>query len=137
MNQYVELEHQTRVSELTRTAGKNRFIALNMFDVTDIEKYVAYFSRLPELTAPYGARPVAFGRVRDVVTGDVAPRQVLFVVEWESEEAFNKFRDDPTLADFHPLREGGTASYVWHTFDGVDLLSPDLSLDDIAAVLTP
>ena len=74
MNQYVE--HQARVAAIGEAAGKYRFIALNLFDVTDVEKYVAYFSRLPELTEPYGARPVAFGRVRHNVTGDVSPRQL-------------------------------------------------------------
>ena len=81
---------------------------------------------------------VAFGRFRDHVTGDVEPRQVLFVVEWESEEAFNAFRDAPDLADMHPLRENGTASYVWQTFDGIDMSDPaNVSLDDVLAVLKP
>ncbi|ANS70356.1 hypothetical protein SLINC_8132 [Streptomyces lincolnensis] len=72
------------------------------------------------------------------MAGDLASRQVLFVVEWESEEAFNSFRDDPDLADLHPLRESGTASYVWQTFDGLDMSDPaDVSLDDVLAVLKP
>lgn len=104
--------------------SKKKFYALNMFDVTDVEKYVAYFSRLPEVAPQYGGRMVAFGRFRDNVAGDLAPRQVLFLVEWESEEAFNTFRDDPELVDFHPLRENGTASYIWQTFDGLDMVTP-------------
>ncbi|MFI8896115.1 hypothetical protein [Streptomyces paradoxus] len=69
-----------------------------------------------------------FSRFRDNVAGDLTPRQVLFLVEWESEEAFNRFRDDPELADLHPLRESGTASYIWQTFDGSDMSDPtDLS----------
>jgi uncharacterized protein (DUF1330 family) len=117
---------------------KKKFYALNMFDVVDVEKYLAYFSRLPEVAPKYGGRMVAFGRFRDSVAGDLAPRQVLFLVEWESEEAFNSFRDDPDLADLHPLRENGTASYVWQTFDGSDMSDPaDVSLDDVLAVLKP
>ncbi|MFH9822723.1 DUF1330 domain-containing protein [Streptomyces bobili] len=118
--------------------SKKKFYALNMFDVTDVEKYVAYFSRLPEVAPQYGGRMVAFGRFRDNVAGDLAPRQVLFLVEWESEEAFNTFRDDPELVDFHPLRENGTASYIWQTFDGLDMSDPaDVSIDDVLAVLKP
>lgn len=52
--------------------------------------------------------------------GDLVPRQVLFLVEWESEEA------------------SGTASYVWQTFDGADMSDPaGVSLDDVLAVLKP
>jgi uncharacterized protein (DUF1330 family) len=122
---------------MSQSSQKKKFLALNMFDVADVEKYLAYFSRLPEVAPQYGGRWVAFGRFRDHLTGDLAPRQVLLLVEWESEEAFNAFRDNPDLADFHPLREGGTASYIWQTFDGLDLFDPDLSVDEIVGVLTP
>ncbi|MEU9166194.1 DUF1330 domain-containing protein [Streptomyces sp. NPDC048420] len=117
---------------------KKVFYALNMFDVVDVEKHLAYFSRLPEVAPQYGGRMVAFGRFRDSVVGDLAPRQVLFLVEWDSEEAFNSFRDDPELADLHPLREDGTASYIWQRFDGSDMSDrAGVSLDDVLAVLTP
>ncbi|MFE7722659.1 hypothetical protein ACFU44_26875 [Nocardia rhizosphaerihabitans] len=80
---------------------------------------------------------VALGRFRDNVAGDLAPPQVLILVEWESEEAFISFRDDPDLADLHPLREASTASYIWQTFDGPDMSDPDLSLADMLRVLEP
>jgi uncharacterized protein (DUF1330 family) len=108
-----------------------------MFDVTDVEKYLAYFSRLPEVAPQYGGKWVAFGRFRDHLTGEVAPRQVLLLVEWESEEAFNAFRNNPDLADLHPLRENGTAQYIWQTFDGLDLFDPELSVDEIVGILKP
>jgi uncharacterized protein (DUF1330 family) len=122
---------------MSPSSQKKKFLALNMFDVDDVEKYLAYFSRLPEVAPQYGGRWVAFGRFRDHLTGDLAPRQVLLLVEWESEEAFNAFRNNPDLADFHPLREGGTSSYIWQTFDGLDLFDPGLSVDEIVGVLTP
>jgi uncharacterized protein (DUF1330 family) len=107
--------------------------------VTDVHTYLTYMSRLPETTEPYGARPIAFGRFLNHVAGDLEPRQILFLVEWESEEAFNRFRDDPDVADLHPLREDGTSasSYIWQTFEGIELLDPDLSLDELVAMLTP
>ncbi|MEU1276214.1 DUF1330 domain-containing protein [Streptomyces sp. NPDC005799] len=123
---------------MSEKSQKKKFYALNMFDVVELEKYLAYFGRLPEAAPRYGGRMVAFGRFQNNVTGDLAPRQVLFLVEWESEEAFNSFRDDPDLADLHPLRESGTASYIWQTFSGPDMSDPtDVSLDDILAVLKP
>ena len=119
-------------------SSQKKFYALNLFDVTDLEKYLAYFSRLPEAAPKYGGRMVGFGRFRDNVAGDLAPRQVLFLVEWASEEAFNSFRDDPDWADLHPLRENGTASYIWQTFDGIDMSDPtSVSIDDVLAVLKP
>src|SRR5206468_10509465 len=86
-------------------SSQKKFYALNLFDVTDLEKYLAYFTRLPEAAPKYGGRIVGLGRFRDTVAGDLTPRQVLFLVEWASEEAFNSFRDDPDLADLHPQRE--------------------------------
>lgn len=119
-------------------SSQKKFYALNMFDVTDLEKYLAYFSRLPEAAPKYGGRIVAFGRFRGHVTGDLAPRQVLFLVEWASEEAFNSFRNDPDWADLHPLREKGTGSYIWQTFDGLDMSDPvNVPIDDVLAVLKP
>jgi uncharacterized protein (DUF1330 family) len=123
---------------MSESSQKKRFYALNMFDVEDVEKYLAYFSRLPEAAPQYGGRMVAFGRFRHNVGGDLTPRQVLFLVEWASEEAFNSFRDDPDLADLHPLRESGTASYIWQTFEGPDMSDPTAaSLDDVLGVLKP
>jgi len=122
---------------MTDTAENKKFYALNLFDVADEEKYLAYFSGLPDLAPKYGARMVALGRFLGNVVGDLAPRQVLFVVEWASEEAFNSFRDNPDLADFHPLRELSTSSYLWQTFEGPDMYDPNLSLDDVLRVLKP
>lgn len=119
-------------------SSQKKFYALNLFDVTDLEKYLAYFTRLPEAAPKYGGRIVGLGRYRDTVAGDLAPRQVLFLVEWASEEAFNSFRDDPDWADLHPLRENGTASYIWQTFDGLDMSDPvNVPIDDVLAVLKP
>lgn len=118
--------------------SQKKFYALNMFDVADLDKYLEYFRRLPEEAPRYGGRMVTFARFLSNVSGDIEPRQVLFVVEWDSEEAFNAFRDDPDLADMHPLRESGTMSYVWQTFEGPDMNDPaSASIDDVLAVLKP
>ncbi|GAA2591005.1 DUF1330 domain-containing protein [Actinomadura fulvescens] len=98
--------------------------ALNLFDVADRDEYLAYSRRSAREVAAHGGRVVALGRFREQVTGDVEPRQVLILVEWESKEAFDSYRGDPALADLHPHRENGSSAYVWHLFDKLDDLRP-------------
>ena len=101
--------------------------ALNLFDVADQEEYLAYSRRSAREVRRHGGRVVALGRFRASVAGDVAPRQVLILVEWESEAAFESYRRDPALADLHPHRERGAGNYVWQLFDRLDDLRPILS----------
>ena len=48
-------------------------------------------------------RVVALGQFRESVTGDVEPRTVLILVEWDSKDAFDSYRNDPELADLHAV----------------------------------
>ena len=98
--------------------------ALNLFDVADRDEYLAYSRRSAREVAAHGGRVVALGKFRESVTGEIEPRQVLILVEWESKEAFDSYRDDPALADLHPHRENGSSGYVWHLFDRLDDLRP-------------
>lgn len=102
--------------------------ALNLFDIADREEYLAYSKRSPAEVAKHGGRVVAIGQFREAVTGDVTPRSVLIVVEWESEDAFNSYRNDPELAELHAHRENGSSSYIWHLFDRLDDLRPLLKV---------
>ena len=94
--------------------------ALNLFDLADNDEYLAYSRRSAREVAAHGGRVVALGRFRESVTGDMTPRQVMVLVEWESRAAFDSYRDDPALADLHPHREDGTSAYVWQLFDRLD-----------------
>lgn len=98
--------------------------ALNLFDVADRDEYLAYSRRSAREVQAHGGKVVALGRFRDTVAGDLAPRQVMIIVEWESKAAFDSYRDDPALADLHAHRENGTDAYVWHLFDKLDDLRP-------------
>jgi uncharacterized protein (DUF1330 family) len=100
--------------------------ALNLFDVADREEYLAYSRRSAAAVGRHGGRVVALGRFRESRAGDLAPRQVMILVEWESPAAFEAFRSDPDLADLHPHRERGTSGYIWHLFDRLDDLRPIL-----------
>ena len=98
--------------------------ALNLFNVADRDEYLAYSRRSAREVAAHGGRVVALGRFRESMTGDIAPRSVMIVVEWASREAFESYVSDPALADLHPHRVSGTRNYVWHLFDRRDDLRP-------------
>jgi uncharacterized protein (DUF1330 family) len=103
--------------------------ALNLFNVADRDEYLAYSRRSAAEVARHGGNVVALGKFRRAITGDLAPRRVLILVEWESEAAFDGYCNDPTLSDLHPHREKGSSDYVWHLFDRLDDLRPILKLD--------
>lgn len=104
--------------------------ALNLFDVSDRDEYLAYSKRSAREVAAHGGRVVALGRFREAAAGEIEPRQVLILVEWESKAAFDSYCADPALADLHPHRENGTSGYIWHLFDRLDDLRPILRAGD-------
>jgi len=106
--------------------------ALNLFDIVDREEYLAYSKRSAREVAAHGGKLVALGCFRETQKGDITPRQVLILVEWESREAFQRYLDDPAIADLHPLREKGTGNYIWHLFDRLEDLRPILKVSSAA-----
>lgn len=100
--------------------------ALNLFDVSNKQEYLAYSRRSAKEVQAHGGRVIALGKFRESVTGDIEPRSILIVVEWNSREAFEKYCNNPTLKDLHPHRINGTSNYVWHLFDKLTDLRPIL-----------
>lgn len=100
--------------------------ALNLFNVSNRDEYLAYSKRSAREVAAHGGRVVALGKFRQAAAGDIEPREVLILVEWESRDAFDAYCSDPALADLHPHRERGTRDYVWHLFDKLEDLRPIL-----------
>lgn len=100
--------------------------ALNLFDVSNKDEYLAYSRRSVKEVQAHGGRVVALGKFRTSAAGDIEPRTVLILVEWDSKEAFDSYCDDPALADLHPHRVDGTSNYIWHIFDKLDDLRPIL-----------
>jgi uncharacterized protein (DUF1330 family) len=100
--------------------------ALNLFNVTNRDEYLAYARRSTTAVQAHGGRVVALGKFREVAVGDMAPRTVLILVEWASRDAFDSYCNDPALADLHPHRVNGTSDYIWHLFDKLDDLRPIL-----------
>jgi len=104
----------------------NPVYALNLFNVSNKEEYLAYSRRSAREVAAHGGKVVALGKLREVAAGEIEPRTVMIVVEWESRDAFGRYCNDPELADLHPHRENGTDSYIWHLFDKLEDLRPIL-----------
>ena len=103
--------------------------ALNLFNVSNRDEYLAYSRRSAREVQAHGGRVVALGKFRESAAGELAPRAVMILVEWASKEAFDSYRDDPALKDLHPHRENGTRDYVWHLFDKLEDLRPVLKAD--------
>ena len=100
--------------------------ALNLFNVGNRDEYLAYAKRSAAEVAAHGGRVVALGQYRETAAGDLEPREVLILVEWESRDAFEHYCNDPALADLHPHRENGTEDYIWQLFDRLEDLRPIL-----------
>lgn len=61
--------------------------ALNLFNLKDKENY-ATFSKADEPGfAKHGGRVIAIGNLSSTPVGDIEPRQVLPLVEWESKKS--------------------------------------------------
>ncbi len=100
--------------------------ALNLFNVSNKDEYLAYSRQSAKEVKAHGGRVVALGKFRESAAGDVAPRNVLILVEWDSMEAFEGYCNDPSLAELHAHRVNGTDSYIWHLFDKLEDLRPIL-----------
>jgi uncharacterized protein (DUF1330 family) len=100
--------------------------ALNLFNVADRAEYLAYSRRSSKEVEAHGGRVVALGRFRESVAGDIAPRTVMILVEWNSKATFDGYRNDPKIADLHPHREKGASDYIWHLFEKLEDLRPIL-----------
>jgi uncharacterized protein (DUF1330 family) len=98
--------------------------ALNLFNVANKDEYLAYSRRSAREVQAHGGKVVALGRFREAAAGEIKPRQVLILVEWDSKEAFDSYCKDPALAELHPHRVNGTSDYIWHLFDRLDDLRP-------------
>lgn len=94
--------------------------ALNLFNVEDQAAYLAYAERAEKALQKYGGKPIVLGRLNRSPVGDIAPRQVLMIVEWESLAGIAGYVNDPDLTDAHRDRDRGVRDFVWHLFDRVD-----------------
>jgi len=100
--------------------------ALNLFNVSNRDEYLAYSRRSATEVGAHGGRVIALGKFREAAAGELKPRDVLILVEWKSKDAFDSYCNDPQLADLHPHRENGTDAYIWHLFDKLADLRPIL-----------
>jgi heme-degrading monooxygenase HmoA len=59
-----------------------------------------------------------------MITGDLSPRKVMILVEWESKEAFENYINDPLLKEVHAHRENGSGDYIWQSFEKLEDFRP-------------
>jgi len=104
----------------------SRLYALNLFDISSKDEYLAYARRSVKEIQAHGGTVVALGKFQASVVGTIEPRKVLILVEWESRQAFDSYCDDPALSDLHAHRVSGTSNYIWHLFERLDDLRPIL-----------
>jgi uncharacterized protein (DUF1330 family) len=78
--------------------------ALNLFNVSNKDEYLAYSRRSAKEVKAHGGRTLALGKFREAAAGDIGPRNILIVAEWASMDAFDSYCNDPDLADLHPHR---------------------------------
>ena len=102
----------------------SKVYALNLFNVADKDEYLAYSRRSAREVQAHGGRVVALGRWRESLAGEIRPREVLILVEWDSKQAFDSYVNDPKIADLHPHRVKGAEDYIWHLFDKLEDLRP-------------
>ena len=98
--------------------------ALNLFNVASKEEYLNYSRQSAQEVKAHGGRVVALGKFREAAAGNIKPRSVMILVEWESKEAFDSYCNDPALVDLHAYRNNGTDKYIWHLFDKLEDLRP-------------
>ena len=55
--------------------------ALNLFNVSNQDEYLAYSRRSATEVGAHGGRVVALGKFREAATGEVEPRDVMILVE--------------------------------------------------------
>jgi uncharacterized protein (DUF1330 family) len=106
--------------------NKTPVYAVNLFNIKDKEEYLAYVRRSAKEVTAHRGRVIAIGKYKDAEVGDIEPREVFILVEWESYESFRSYIEDPNLADLHPHRVDGTSDYIWHLYDKLEDFRPIL-----------
>ena len=97
--------------------------ALNVFNLIPgrEDDYREYNLRAGRIIYGLGGKVIAAGRdpVREL-HGDQS-RRYLIVVEFPSEDVFQKFLDQADKDDIHRLRENATTDYIWTLYQPWDL----------------
>jgi pimeloyl-ACP methyl ester carboxylesterase len=97
--------------------------ALNLFNFIPgkEDQYRRYSMLAGKIIYGLGGRVIAAGHTPlRYLHGDVERRQMI-VVEFPSEEAFQKFLEEAERQHIHELREGATRDYIWTLFEYWDM----------------
>ena len=72
----------------------------------------------------HNGKVIAIGKFKEALKGDLTPRKVMILVEWESKEAFENYINDPLLKEVHAHRENGSGDYIWQSFEKLEDFRP-------------
>lgn len=98
--------------------------ALNLFNITSKREYLSYLKRSGEEVTTHNGKVIAIGKFKESLKGDLSPRKVMILVEWESKEAFENYINDPLLKEVHAHRENGSSDYIWQSFEKLEDFRP-------------
>ena len=79
--------------------------------ITDLDRYPEYASRVPQTIERHGGRYLARGGKVEVLEGDWEPQR-LVILEFESMERFRQFYDSPDYASLKRLRHEAADTQV-------------------------
>ena len=91
--------------------------ALNLFNVKNSEEYNLYYEKAGKYVKKHGGTLIALGKLESSPVGDIEPREVMMLVQWESKQGIANYINDPEVATIHPHREKGVGDFVWHLFE--------------------
>ncbi|KPV43096.1 DUF1330 domain-containing protein [Alicyclobacillus ferrooxydans] len=100
--------------------------ALNLFNLKSADEYRKYAREAQLGLEKHGGKVVAVGDLVSTPQGDIKPRRVMMLVEWESKKSIRAYLEDPDLAHIHQHREDGQEDFVWHLFERMEDLKPIL-----------
>lgn len=98
--------------------------ALNLFNIKSKAEYLAYAKQSASEVSKHHGKVIALGKFIEARLGELNPRNVMILVEWESLAAFEGYLNDPTLGFLHSHRVNGTSDYIWHLYEKLEDLKP-------------
>ena len=94
--------------------------------VADRDEFLAYSRRSAKEDRRTGGRVVALGKFREAAAGEIKPRTVMILVEWESRAAFRRLPQRSKNCRPASAPREGAPDYIWHLFDKLEDLRPIL-----------
>jgi uncharacterized protein (DUF1330 family) len=80
--------------------------------VTDRPKFESYLEKTRPVGAKYGGKPVVIGTHPKMLNGESDSHQMVFVIEFESMAALDKWHNSDEYQALIPLRDEGSIQHM-------------------------